>query len=493
MTDYEHIQAVKRANEARLLAIPGVHSVGIGPKITNGQRTGEMAIVVWLPKKKPVEAIPPDQLVPKEIDGVPVDVVENDVPDLHRSNDATHPKTEDGSTYDPLLGGCRIQVTWDVDDAMYVESGTLGCFGITNGTKPGIPQGMVVGVTCHHVLYTDSPTSGIGRKVGQPTPQDSSRCCSDIVGRALLGNPNPDTAVFALKPELQYRVEVTEFGPITGTHEVDASEIPLFGPDYIVRKRGFRTGLTEGKIVSVDHSGTMEDSHGNQVPYSNALAIISTGTVPLGKPPFSMKGDSGAAIVNLQGEVVGILFSGSPLSTLAAHIENVELILGIQLATTQQAGVVKQVPKVAGDPIFAFAAMAQAEAGAAAPTFARAYEEVVQTAAGKELLHAVRRHENEVRSLIDTNRRIAAAWRRNGGPQILNGIFRAIRLPDQRLPSEVAGRSLMERLTAIQRALARYGSPALSSDLARYVPQLAALGGLTFDQLLATLRSGQAA
>ena len=491
MTDYEHIRAVKRANEARLLAIPGVHSVGIGPKLTNGQRTGEMAIIVWLPKKKPVEDIPPEQLIPKEIDGVPVDVVENDMPSLHRSGDDTHPKNEDASTYDPLLGGCLVQLTWDEGDKTFVESGTLGCFGITNGTKPGIPQGMVVGLSCRHVLYAHSSDTGIGRKVGQPTPQDSSRCCSDIIGQAMLASSTLDCGIFALKPDLKYRVEVTEIGPVTGTHHVEDSDIPITGPDYIVRKRGYRTGLKEGMIVSVNHSGSVADDNGNPVAYTNALAIISTGTVPLGQPPFSNKGDSGSAIVNAQSEVVGLLFGGSALSTLALHIEDVELDLGIQVATTQQANVVVQIPKIAGDPIFTFAAMTRSDV--AAPVFIQAYEDVVRTEAGNKLLHAVRRHEDEVRSLINTNRRIAAAWRSNGGPQILTGIFRAIRVPGQPLPSEVEGRTLIERLTAIQRVLERYASPALSNDLTRYVPRLAALGGLTYDQLLAILRTEQAA
>jgi hypothetical protein len=39
MDDYEHVRSVKNAVERRLLAIPGVHAVGLGPKYVKGQST----------------------------------------------------------------------------------------------------------------------------------------------------------------------------------------------------------------------------------------------------------------------------------------------------------------------------------------------------------------------------------------------------------------------------------------------------------------------
>ena len=55
MKESERILRVKEAVERELRKIPGVHAVGIGPKITNGELTGEIAIHVLLPKKKPLD------------------------------------------------------------------------------------------------------------------------------------------------------------------------------------------------------------------------------------------------------------------------------------------------------------------------------------------------------------------------------------------------------------------------------------------------------
>lgn len=45
MNNFERLRAVKRAAQAGLLSIPGVHSVGIGAKYVGGQNTGEPAIL----------------------------------------------------------------------------------------------------------------------------------------------------------------------------------------------------------------------------------------------------------------------------------------------------------------------------------------------------------------------------------------------------------------------------------------------------------------
>ena len=82
MPDFDRIVSVKRAAEARLLGLPGVHAVGVGPKLVGGQSTGELAIKVYLVRKKPADALAPSEIIPPEIDGVKTDVIEMEVPKL---------------------------------------------------------------------------------------------------------------------------------------------------------------------------------------------------------------------------------------------------------------------------------------------------------------------------------------------------------------------------------------------------------------------------
>src|SRR5258707_14337243 len=79
MIDFERIRNIKRAAQGRLLAIPGVHAVGIGSKIVAGRRTEEPAIMVFVVKKKPVSELAPNQVILAEIEGVKTDVYEAEV------------------------------------------------------------------------------------------------------------------------------------------------------------------------------------------------------------------------------------------------------------------------------------------------------------------------------------------------------------------------------------------------------------------------------
>lgn len=133
MTDFERIRAAKKAVQGRLLAIPGVHAVGIGVKVIGGKRTAEPCITVLLVKKKPLSEIPTSQVIPAEIDGIKTDVIEAEVPRLHNGRDQSRER--------PLLGGIMIQV------GSGIEYGTLGCIVRTDD-----PQQKIAALTCQHVV-----------------------------------------------------------------------------------------------------------------------------------------------------------------------------------------------------------------------------------------------------------------------------------------------------------------------------------------------------
>ncbi len=73
---YAKAQAVKRAHEGALLNKPNVALVGVGLLQKDGKQTDTVALVVMVKEKIPPEQLPLDDLIPAEIDGVPVDVQE---------------------------------------------------------------------------------------------------------------------------------------------------------------------------------------------------------------------------------------------------------------------------------------------------------------------------------------------------------------------------------------------------------------------------------
>ena len=72
----EEIRAVKDRHEAGLLKKKNVVGLGIGYKEVEGQETGLLSLVVMVRKKESPSQLDATDLVPAEIEGVPVDVKE---------------------------------------------------------------------------------------------------------------------------------------------------------------------------------------------------------------------------------------------------------------------------------------------------------------------------------------------------------------------------------------------------------------------------------
>ena len=62
-----------------LMAKANVVGVGIGLAKDNGEYTDEPAIVVMVEKKVPIEELAPEDIIPRSIEGVRVDVQETGV------------------------------------------------------------------------------------------------------------------------------------------------------------------------------------------------------------------------------------------------------------------------------------------------------------------------------------------------------------------------------------------------------------------------------
>lgn len=69
-------QAVKREYASQLMAKANVVGVGVGFCQRQGKRTDQVGLVVMVNKKLPAAQLAPEDVIPHEIDGVPVDVQE---------------------------------------------------------------------------------------------------------------------------------------------------------------------------------------------------------------------------------------------------------------------------------------------------------------------------------------------------------------------------------------------------------------------------------
>ncbi|MCP2166028.1 S1 family peptidase [Goodfellowiella coeruleoviolacea] len=307
------IRPAKRRVEDDFLALPGVVGVDIAEKVTSGRRTGRLAIVVSVRAKRSAIELPAAQLIPASVDGVPTDVIEEDIV-LHRALLA-----DDGPPGFPAcaevrgaerhrvvvggisMGPCRAIRLVPPDAPQlgdYVIVGTLGAL-VTDRTG----YGQVMGLTNFHVACVDDAWA-VGDQMAHPSRADGGRP-GDVVGtlaRAAL-SAGVDGAAVLVDPAWRVESSIVDVGMVAGAATAVVGSA--------VRKRGRTTALTTGTVSSVD--ATLSLDFGNGLGVRTLRDQIRVQARPGNR--FADHGDSGAAVVDDGNRVVGLYFGGTTTGT----------------------------------------------------------------------------------------------------------------------------------------------------------------------------------
>jgi hypothetical protein len=503
LSDQQRIRAVKDGAEKTLFHIPGVIGVGIGHKHANGKYTKELSIKVYVLKKKPLAEVGPSEVIPSEIDGVITDVVETGPPERCASEDTTK--------YRPARGGTAIELQDVIDTRAdqvgkvtvhtVTSRGTIGCFAQTTGNPS-----LIVGLTNHHITtFDDTLPFRKGKAVGQTSGEEysiCSKCCSEIIGVVLDGidDLDVDVALIKLNRKLEYLNQVQDEPQnflITGDYSLDTKGIP--SSPFHVKKRGQKTRLTTGTVDSL--TATFVNPHTHQIIHNNVIAIRPDSGL------FNDKGDSGSVVVSNEtstqavangagpGKVIGLLF-GANLTTGFGFAFDIDIVknklagisLPINILTATALDNKQTVPDTdaqADAYMVAVGDEARSESIAAENrVFSKLQTDLLQNEQWQRYLGLYQRHQPELRNLIDTNKRVAAAWRSNGGPAFVRSVANVVRSPEEVLPDELEGRPLQDCVNRIIRVLRRYASPALASDLSEFGEAIGLLGGRTYAQIV---------
>ncbi len=271
--------------------------VDIGYKEVGGQLTDQLAIRVLVKAKREVA---PEERVPQSVAGFPTDVIERSYELQVLAIEAEQLTVQaDTEHYDVLKGGISIGPCRTVGGTFL--GGTLAVPVIDNVTaKPML-------LSNFHVLCGDRSWT-MGDFIAQPARIDEGTCPSSIVAsvqRAVLGG-QVDCAVAEVTAR-SAGAEIAEIGNVTGTNSAAIGDP--------VRKRGRTTGLTYGIVDSLDMTVIVPYPGIGEVTLTNQIGIRPDTTR---NAKFSGSGDSGAAIVNDAGEVVGLHFAGNPADGHAA-------------------------------------------------------------------------------------------------------------------------------------------------------------------------------
>lgn len=524
---------VKQAHEDRLLDLPGVNAIGLSLKTVDGARIPEFALVVHVTQKKPLAELPPGEQIPPEIEGVKTDVVVGGP--FHALAGVT--KDTDKAKYRPVIGGSDITMDGRAPAPVVLPTtlegqqvtrlsevqGTLGCVAVNQDPAITDPSKQYFLLTNSHVLFKPPSVAHTGEKVGQPdTCSVCSKCLDNAVAHmdrdgVLSGYPSGsppgsgpwiDAAVATLIPGTKWIAAVIKSGedsnyttePIVGTHAMDDFDV-LFQPDtsgnlqhvYAVHKRGAKTRDTKGWVDTIDFTAavTYQEQPSDEPVVLTFKSVIKI--VPqAGFDAFSAHGDSGSVVLNDQSQVIGLFFSDGgqtpqTAASLAASIAAVQTQLKVKVADSATYPGEQIVPD---PPAGAHAVPAAPQpAGQLARRFVQAEEDLRATATGARLAGTVRRHLPEIRSLVNTNRRVLVVWRRMEGPAWLDQGLRCLADRDRPFPAEQAGRSLADCVAAFADILKAHGSARLAADAAWLSRLLPGFAGRSQAEILALLRS----
>jgi len=299
-------QRLKEANAERLRRFPNVTGVGVGLQEVGGRRTSTVAIRVYVARKLPVAELAPQDVLPSEVDGVPVDVIE--------ARWVVHDVADHRARHNPMIGGISV------GNVVLGGSGTIGGSVFDNRSQ----EDMIL--SNWHVLCGRNDCA-TGETVIQPgNGGGDTGTAADIVARlhrAALTD-EVDCAVARLSGHRFLIRDLLEQGPLGGVGEA------ALGGD--VRKSGRTTGATIATVTDlsadVDVDGYPEGTH----HFRNQLIIEGTDA--------SLPGDSGSLWVDDAGRAVGLNFAGSGgKRAIANRIDAVlvELDVNLTRGITQQA------------------------------------------------------------------------------------------------------------------------------------------------------------
>ena len=347
------VRQAKRQVEERLLHRANVVGVGVGFKYAGGVSTAELAVMVSVKEKQPLSALAAADRVPRSIDGIATDVVATGelfaqttllAPSPQRMHFAPQAPTDRMRPARPgtSLGHHRV------------TAGTLGCL---------VYRGSEVYILSNNHVLANSNDARVGDAVWQPGradgggPDDQLGILAEFVPIAFNGQADPPppeeeasgclplvNVLADLLAQLQLRPPPAAPKNAPGRNLVDCAlarptHDDLVMPDILgigvpagvahatlgtpVQKSGRTTGYTRGTILQLDVTATIN--------YEGGAAVF---TNQLMAGPMSQGGDSGSLVLDMDLNAVGLLFAGSPATTIINPIQFVLDALNVQIMTS---------------------------------------------------------------------------------------------------------------------------------------------------------------
>jgi len=307
------MKKISESVKKQLLEYPFVTAVGHAKGRGERHKNDEHAVVAFVTEKKSESELDQSDVLPKEIEGVKVDVqpigevqIEPTTPE--KAHDTGEVDTTTG--HRPAPQGVSI-------GHPAITAGTAGFIAWRPQKEIGVKYPEPVGVTNNHVAANENKAE-IGDNILQPGPYDGGNNTDSERAGELAGfvdivdeDNKVDVAWYTIDGR-NMNSYIPSIGVPTETVEVEKGDH--------VKKFGRTTGLKKGKVLSNDARVRVKYDDGvKEFEDQIIMESISTG------------GDSGSAVVDTQGRLAGLLFAGSPKITVANKADKVLQETGLSL------------------------------------------------------------------------------------------------------------------------------------------------------------------
>jgi hypothetical protein len=308
------VQALAFRKRRRYHPTPGVNlvGIGIGEKTIANRPTSALCVKVLVAKKYPPGRITRSDRIPASIGGVLTDV-----DGVGYARKFQFPKQV---RHRPVPGGVSGSLAFEAVGVRY--AGTLGVI-VVDRDQPSV----LYALSNNHVLANEN-RAAIGSAVVQPAildggkPADRVAALDRFVPLRYNNEPNSmDAAIARFDSGIGVTEVILNLGAPAGSGDPTLN--------LLVRKAGRTTGVTEGIVRTVQFDVVNVVYEQGSVRMDNVMVIEGV------KGSFSRPGDSGSAVVDPQGTVIGLLFAGSDKVTFAIPIQRVLQQLRVDIATAE--------------------------------------------------------------------------------------------------------------------------------------------------------------
>ena len=310
--EMEHATAVLESVREEWLAREGVTAVDLGFKWSQGLMTGKLSIRVHVANKRPVAELSEDELFPKELEGIPVDVIE----------------AEYGLQL--LPGGSQLEAAPEARKARYdpiplgVSAGNPRITAGTLGARVYDATSLLPMALSNWHVFVGSPSGAPGEPIWQPGKLDGGNSTDTFatLSRSVL-SPY-DAAVAQLTNSREVLTETLD------NDIIEDVTTPQLG--MMIWKSGRTTERTDGFIDGIKMTTSINYGAAGVRVLQDVIRIVPRPGA--NNVEISMGGDSGSIWVDeASGKGVGLHFAGevgnAPEQALANELQPVLEMLNV--------------------------------------------------------------------------------------------------------------------------------------------------------------------